>query len=56
VDACPLTPEMPVISFKKVGRKRVYFKCDLCCDRAEGPVCVEICPGNALKFVPAEDR
>ena len=54
--ACPLTPEMPVVNSKKAGRKSVYFKCDLCYDRAEGPVCVEICPGKALKFVPAEDR
>ncbi len=54
--ACPLTPERSVISFKKVGNKRIYFKCDLCYDRQEGPVCVEICPGKALTFVPAEGR
>ena len=54
--ACPLTPERAVISFKKVGNKRVYFKCDLCYDRPEGPVCVEICPGKALTFVSAEGR
>jgi Fe-S-cluster-containing dehydrogenase component len=54
--ACPLTPERTVIGFKEVGKKRVYFKCDLCYDRAEGPVCVQICPGEALAFVPAEDR
>ncbi len=54
--ACPLTPEHSVMSFKKVGNKRIYFKCDLCYDRPEGPVCVEICPGKALKFVPAERR
>ena len=52
--ACPLTPEMPVIYYKMVNSKRVYFKCDLCKDRAEGPLCVEICPGGALTFVPAE--
>ena len=54
--ACPLTPERPVIGFKKVDRKRIYFKCDLCHDRADGPVCVQICPGNALRYVPAEER
>jgi len=54
--ACPLTPERAVMRFKTVGRKRVYFKCDLCYDRPEGPVCVEICPGQALTFVPAEGR
>ena len=54
--ACPLTPERSVIGFKAVERKRVYFKCDLCCDRAEGPVCVQICPGKALAYVSAEER
>lgn len=54
--ACPLTPERPVIGFKKVGRKRIYYKCDLCAGRPEGPICVEICPGGALKFVAAEGR
>jgi len=52
--ACPLTPEMPVIYYKVVNSKKVYFKCDLCKDRAEGPLCVEICPGGALTFVPAK--
>ena len=54
--ACPLTPERSVMNFKKVGRKRIYLKCDLCRGREDGPVCVEICPGNALTFVPAEER
>ena len=54
--ACPLTPERSVIYSRKVGRKRVYFKCDLCCDRPEGPVCVELCPGEALAYVPAAER
>jgi carbon-monoxide dehydrogenase iron sulfur subunit len=59
--ACPLTPENeetspPVIGYKPVGRKRVYLKCDLCIARPEGPACVQICPGQALTFVPAEGR
>ena len=54
--ACPLTPERPVMTFKKVGRKRVYIKCDLCYDRPEGPVCVAICPGGALTYIPAQER
>jgi Fe-S-cluster-containing hydrogenase component 2 len=54
--ACPLTPERQVIALKKVGRKQVYFKCDLCFDRSEGPVCVEICPGDALTFVSTQER
>jgi len=54
--ACPLTPERSVMSFKEVERSRVYFKCDLCYNRARGPVCVEVCPGKAVKFVPADGR
>ena len=54
--ACPLTPERPVIGFKKVGRKRVNLKCDLCYDRPEGPICVAICPGGALTYIPAQER
>jgi carbon-monoxide dehydrogenase iron sulfur subunit len=53
--ACPLMPDQPVIGFRQ-GRRRIYFKCDLCHDRAEGPVCVQICPGNAIRFIPAEER
>ena len=57
VRACPLTPERSVLGYKKEGRKRVStFKCDLCHERPEGPVCVEICPGEALRFVAAEKR
>ncbi len=55
--ACPLSPERAVIAFKtKEGRKRVYFKCDLCSGREQGPICAEVCPGKALTFVPAEER
>ena len=54
--ACPLTPERAVIGFRKAERGRIYLKCDLCRSRAEGPVCVQICPGDALRFVPAEER
>ena len=56
VQACPLTPERTVMFFKKEDRKRIYFKCDLCKDRDEGPICVEICPGEALTYIPAEER
>ncbi len=54
--ACPLTPERTVLKLKKVGRKRISFKCDLCKDRAQGPVCVQVCPGKALTYVPASER
>ena len=54
--ACPLTPERPVVFHKTTGRKRIYFKCDLCKDRPGGPLCVEVCPGGALTYIPAEER
>jgi len=54
--ACPLTPERTVIGQRPRERGRVYFKCDLCYDRPEGPVCVAICPGQALTYVPAGER
>ncbi|MDP2948266.1 MAG: 4Fe-4S dicluster domain-containing protein [Chloroflexota bacterium] len=54
--ACPLTPEMQVVYDKIVDGRRVYYKCDLCKDRAEGPICVEACPAGALTFVPARDK
>jgi Fe-S-cluster-containing hydrogenase component 2 len=54
--ACPLTPERPVIQFKKIGRKKIAFKCDLCRGRAEGPVCVQVCPARCLTYTPAETR
>ena len=54
--ACPLMPEKTVIKHKKVDGRRVYFKCDLCKDRENGPICVEVCPSKALTFIPAEQR
>jgi anaerobic carbon-monoxide dehydrogenase iron sulfur subunit len=34
--------------------RRKAIKCDLCSDRAQGPVCVEMCPlsGKALRYEP----
>ena len=54
--ACPLMPERPVIVSKQTGKRRTYQKCDLCAGRAEGPLCVEICPGEALTYLPADER
>ncbi|MBD3182694.1 4Fe-4S dicluster domain-containing protein [Candidatus Poribacteria bacterium] len=54
--ACPLTPENSVIGQKRIDGKRIYFKCDLCYNRSEGPVCVDVCPGGALRFILAEER
>ena len=33
---------------------KVAVKCDLCCDREGGPLCVEVCPlsGKALRYEP----
>lgn len=28
-----------------------FLKCDLCEDRREGPLCVELCPANALTLI-----
>jgi Fe-S-cluster-containing hydrogenase component 2 len=56
VEACPLMPEKEIIRFKKVGNKRVFFKCDLCKDRVEGPICVECCPASALTYVREDER
>jgi electron transport protein HydN len=36
--------------------KTVADKCDLCVDREEGPVCIEVCPTKALKLVTYEDE
>lgn len=54
--ACPLAPERPVLYSKRVDGRKVYFKCDLCRDRPQGPVCVQICPAGCLTFIPAEKR
>lgn len=54
--ACPLMPERMTINFRETKGRRSYFKCDLCKDRVNGPVCVESCPTSALTFVPPEER
>lgn len=56
VEACPLMPEREIIRSKEFKRGRIYYKCDLCKDRAGGPICVEICPPSALIFIPAAER
>ena len=32
-----------------------YLKCDLCAGRADGPLCVQLCPVGALTLVEAEE-
>lgn len=37
------------------ARTGFYIKCDLCSGRAEGPVCVQVCPVAAITVETAED-
>jgi Fe-S-cluster-containing hydrogenase component 2 len=49
--ACPLSPEKKVLFYKMTADgKRTFYKCDLCRERDEGPVCVQMCPRGALEF------
>ena len=50
--ACRFTP--PRANLRSV--KNVSFKCDLCRDRAEGPICVEYCTMQALRKVSGKER
>ena len=52
IEACPFDP--PRVTSDAEGERRL--KCDLCKDRAEGPICVEYCPMKALTLVPKEGR
>ena len=52
--ACPL-PNPPIWQ-RKVGGSEVFFKCDLCRGRQKGPICIEMCPRNALAFVNRGDE
>jgi len=44
-EACPL-PVSPIWQTSN----GIYFKCDLCKGRKDGPICVEMCPRKALTF------
>jgi Fe-S-cluster-containing hydrogenase component 2 len=46
--ACPFTPSL--VWVRTNTPKKTYFKCDLCFDRKEGPICVEVCPRGALTY------
>ncbi len=50
--ACPFTP--PRANVQPV--KKVSFKCDLCRDRSDGPICVEYCTMHALRKVSGKER
>ena len=49
--ACPFDPSR--IKFNT--EKKVSFKCDLCRERDEGPICVEYCLHDALKYNPRNE-
>jgi len=45
VDFDDFTPGFPQISTTE--------QCDLCAERPDGPVCIQVCPAGALTLVPA---
>jgi Fe-S-cluster-containing hydrogenase component 2 len=51
-EACRFTPPRANVH----PAKKVSFKCDLCRDRAEGPICVEYCTTKALRKVSGKER
>jgi Fe-S-cluster-containing hydrogenase component 2 len=52
IEACPFDPPR----IKLNAEKKVAFKCDLCRDKEEGPLCVEFCPFQALTLVTKDKR
>ena len=48
--ACPLMPGAEVLKKRLISGRVVYVKCDLCRGRENGPVCVEICPRDAITY------
>ena len=52
IEACPFAPSRT----KMHPAQNVAISCDLCMDRAEGPLCVAYCAMRALAYVPKESR
>ncbi len=52
IDACPFDPP----GIKLHPEKDIAFMCDLCRDRAEGPICIEYCGFDALTLARKEER
>jgi Fe-S-cluster-containing hydrogenase component 2 len=50
--ACPFSP--PRANVHAV--KKVSFKCDLCREREDGPICVEYCTMHALRKVSGKEK
>lgn len=47
INACPMEPARVKLN----PEKKVAFKCDLCRNRENGPICIEYCSQKALKLV-----
>ena len=52
IEACPFDPPR----IKMHPEKSIAFKCDLCRDRSEGPICIEYCSFDALSLSQKEDK
>jgi len=52
VSACSFDPSRISISVKN----NVALKCDLCKGREDGPICIEYCPFQAIKFESQDER
>ena len=52
IDACRFDPPR----IKMHPEKDIAFKCDLCRDRPDGPICLEYCSFDALSLVETEDK
>jgi len=56
VEACPFEIPRVNIDLSAPIAERKAYKCDLCKDRENGPVCIEVCNRDALTLVAAEGR
>ncbi len=54
IEACPF--DEPRINLADIDGRQVAIKCDLCKERAGGPVCVEVCSRQALTLVTRKER
>lgn len=52
IEACPMEPPRVKLNPAAV----IAFKCDLCRNREDGPVCIEYCSRQALKLAPVNAR
>ena len=52
MEACPMEPARVKLN----PATNVAFKCDLCRNRENGPVCIEYCSQRALKLTPVNKK